>query len=80
MPGPWHPAPIASDIVIIFCALFELDWVVKAPICRRLRLRAATVGDYLGVLAFDWAERRVQRAKDIPGLLSYPAKMLRSRP
>lgn len=72
--------PFASDIVIIFCALFELDWVVRVPICRRLRLRAATIGDYLGVLAFDWAERRVQSAKDVPGLGSYPAEMLRNRP
>lgn len=36
-----------------FRALFELNWVLKVPICRRLRLRAATVDDYLDVLAFD---------------------------
>ena len=39
--------PLDSDIVIVFCALSELDWVVKVPVCRRLRLQAATVADLL---------------------------------
>lgn len=39
--------PLDPDIVIIFCALPELDWVVKVPVCGRLRLQAATIVDLL---------------------------------
>ena len=77
MPGSWHQVPSAPDIVIIFCALFEFDWVVNAPICRPLRLRAATVGDYLGVLA---SEIRVQCAKDLHGLQATPQQYSEAAP
>ena len=39
--------PLDTDLVIVCCTLFGLDWVVKVPICRRLGLQAATVNGLL---------------------------------